>query len=280
MRLQPYPIKHALPFVGAVHRRLPKIQGGMWSVALKAEQEVRGVAVVGRPNARMLDNGERLQVLRVAVVVGTPNGCSMLYGACSRAARAMGATDLFTYIHDDESGVSLRAAGWVEDTNFESDGGEWGRPSRARASTVEPGKKRRFWAPWSAYVKTMLTKAQDGLQATWRGRVWLNPPFGNQAAAWLQKLAQHGNGIALVPARTETAMFYKCVWHRADTVCFVKGRPHFHYPDGTRAPFNSGAPIALIAYGDLNSHALYRSNLGILVEACGMDDDIWAEAAA
>lgn len=133
--------------------------------------------------------------------------------------------------------------------------------------------------PWKTASK-MLTKAEDGLQATWRGRVWLNPPFGNQAATWLQKLAQHGNGIALIPARTETAMFFKYVWHWADTVCFVKGRPHFHYPDGTRAPFNSGAPICLVAYGNLNSQALYRSGLGIVVEACGVDDDIWAEAAA
>lgn len=154
LRLRPYPIKRALPFVRAVHRRLPTILGGMWSIAVQDGADVRGVAVVGRPNARVLDDGERLQVLRVAVIVGTPNGCSMLYGACSRAARSMGASDLFTYIHDDESGVSLKAAGWVEDVEFESDGGLWGRSTRER-ETVEPGRKRRFWAPWSAYVKTM-----------------------------------------------------------------------------------------------------------------------------
>jgi hypothetical protein len=153
LRLRPYPIKRALPFVRAVHRRLPALQGGMWSVAIQGGDEVRGVAVVGRPNARMLDNGRRLQVLRVAVIVGTPNGCSMLYGACSRAARSMGSTDLFTYIHDDETGVSLKAAGWIEDVEFESGGGEWSRPSRQREATTEPGKKRRFWAPWSEWLK-------------------------------------------------------------------------------------------------------------------------------
>lgn len=120
----------------------------------------------------------------------------------------------------------------------------------------------------------------DGLKQPWRGRVWLNPPFGTQAAEWLQKLAHHGNGIALIPARTETAMFYRHVWGMADTVCFVKGRPHFHFANGERAPFNSGAPIALVAYGNLNSQSLYRARLGILVDACGVDDDIWAEATA
>lgn len=118
--------------------------------------------------------------------------------------------------------------------------------------------------PWPT-ASRMLTPAQDGLTAPWEGRVWLNPPFGQQAALWLRKMAQHGNGIALVPARTETAMFYENVWGEADSICFVKGRPHFHYPDGLRAAFNSGAPIALVAYGRDNTQALRRSKLGVVL---------------
>jgi hypothetical protein len=117
--------------------------------------------------------------------------------------------------------------------------------------------------PWST-AKCMYFGA-GGLEKDWYGRVWLNPPFGRQAAAWLRKLRDHGNGIALIPARTETEMFYENVWGRADLVCFVRGRPHFHYPDGTRAPFNSGAPIALIAYGKDNALKLYLSGLGMVV---------------
>jgi hypothetical protein len=115
--------------------------------------------------------------------------------------------------------------------------------------------------PWST-ARCMYFGA-GGLEKEWYGRVWLNPPFGQQAALWLSKMAQHGNGIALIPARTETAMFYGSVWPHADSICFVRGRPHFHRPDGTRAPFNSGAPIALVAYGKENTAALIRSNLGI-----------------
>lgn len=118
--------------------------------------------------------------------------------------------------------------------------------------------------PWRTAAK-MLTEAEDGLATPWAGRVWLNPPFGQQAALWLAKMAQHGNGIALIPARTETAMFYESVWPHADSVCFLKGRPHFHYPDGIRASFNSGAPIALVAYGRDNTQALRRSSLGIVL---------------
>lgn len=120
--------------------------------------------------------------------------------------------------------------------------------------------------PWPTAVD-YYTKEDDGLAQPWHGRVWLNPPFGREAVKWLRKLVKHGNGIALVPARTETAMFYECVWNVADAVCFLKGRPHFHYVTGERAPANSGAPIALIAYGQENVLALHEADLGKVVPA-------------
>jgi len=106
--------------------------------------------------------------------------------------------------------------------------------------------------PWPTATR-MLTKSEDGLATPWSGRVWLNPPFGQKAPWWLRKMAEHGNGVALIPARTETAMFYESVWAKADSILFAKGRPHFHFPDGTRARCNSGAPIALVAYGSANT---------------------------
>lgn len=118
--------------------------------------------------------------------------------------------------------------------------------------------------PWKT-ARCMVSPPVDGLPLPWSGRVWLNPPFGNQAWAWVEKLAQHGNGIALIPARTETKGFYWSVWYMADAVCFVKGRPHFHHVDGTRAAANSGAPIALAAYGKENANILIKANLGITI---------------
>lgn len=82
-------------------------------------------------------------------------------------------------------------------------------------------------------------------------------------------MAEHGNGIALIPARTETAMFYECVWGKASAVLFIKGRPHFHYVDGRRADFNSGAPICLVAYGERNAEILERSGLGVAIRFWG-----------
>jgi hypothetical protein len=120
--------------------------------------------------------------------------------------------------------------------------------------------------PWPT-AKHHYSKSQDGLSQPWSGRVWLNPPFGREAVKWLRKLVAHGNGIALVPARTETAMFYETVWNAAHAVCFIKGRPHFHYVTGERAAANSGAPIALVAYGYDNVSALHRANIGKVVPA-------------
>jgi hypothetical protein len=120
--------------------------------------------------------------------------------------------------------------------------------------------------PWET-ARDHISLPADGLKADWRGRVWLNPPFGKSAAQWLRKLASHGNGIALIPARTETAMFYESVWGKADAVCFLRGRPHFHRLDGSRAPFNSGAPICLVAYGKENAQVLKSCGLGVTL-AC------------
>lgn len=123
-----------------------------------------------------------------------------------------------------------------------------------------------------------LTKSEDGLTHPWTGRVWLNPPFGSQWPKWVKRLADHGNGIALIAARTETAAFFEVVWSRAHAICFLRGRPHFHagvpmklkrkgkpsimLKIGDRAPFNSGAPICLVAYGAKNVRALETSKLG------------------
>lgn len=127
--------------------------------------------------------------------------------------------------------------------------------------------------PWQTAAR-MVSLPQDGLAMPWEGRVWLNPPFGNQAHKWIAKLSGHKNGIALVPARTETRMFFASVWGIADAVLFLRGRPHFYYADGTMAAANSGAPIMLVAYGENNAEALERCELGYFMrleqrEICG-----------
>ncbi len=101
----------------------------------------------------------------------------------------------------------------------------------------------------------------DGLTQPWHGRVWLNPPYGQATSAWLHRLAKHGNGIALIFARTETAMFFHHVWPKASGLLFLEGRLHFYTPDGIRAKGNSGGPSVLVAYGKDNAERLRMSSL-------------------
>lgn len=114
--------------------------------------------------------------------------------------------------------------------------------------------------PWST-ARRHITLPDDGLGVEWHGRVWCNPPFGSHTAAWLARMAEHGDGIALAFARTDTTMFQRYVWPCAHAVLFVAGRPHFHLPTGQRAKGNSGGPICLIAYGVDNARVLSRSGI-------------------
>src|SRR5882724_1577378 len=70
-----------------------------------------------------------------------------------------------------------------------------------------------------ATASHMISPPADGLAWKWRGRVWLNPPYGSQLKKWLCMMAEHGNGIALVPARTEVeSWFWPFVWEAAHAV--------------------------------------------------------------
>ena len=114
--------------------------------------------------------------------------------------------------------------------------------------------------PWPT-AGHMVTLPNDGLKLSWHGRIWLNPPYDADAWLWLDRLAEHGCGLALIFARTETFGFHRSVWERAQAVRFLEGRLHFHHPDGRRAAFNGGAPSVLVAYGDYDADRLCRSSI-------------------
>lgn len=102
----------------------------------------------------------------------------------------------------------------------------------------------------------------DGLASPWFGRVWLNPPYtSGEIAAWLEKLATHGQGTALIFARTETEAFQAQVFERASGLLWLAGRLHFHHADGRRAAANAGAPSVLCAYGQDDLDRLAASDL-------------------
>jgi hypothetical protein len=113
--------------------------------------------------------------------------------------------------------------------------------------------------PWDT-AKNHFNINDDGLNKEWLGRVWCNPPYGDQAKLWLEKCAKHGNCIALTFARTETKMFFESVWDKADAVFFIKGRLKFYHVTGEEGG-SAGAPSVLIAYGKENAEILKNCNL-------------------
>lgn len=111
LEIVPMTLKEANAFVEQKHRHHGPVVGHKFSIGLSNGEEIVGVAIVGRPVARHLDDGWTLEVNRLCTD-GSRNACSMLYAAAWRAARAMGYKRLVTYILDTENGASLRAAGW------------------------------------------------------------------------------------------------------------------------------------------------------------------------
>ena len=112
--------------------------------------------------------------------------------------------------------------------------------------------------------KGWLSEKQDGLQETWEGFVWMNPPFGHQKQKrlWLSRFFDHGDGIALVPDRTSAPWFQEFA-PLALAVCWVSPKIKFELPDGTVGK-SPGTGTALMAAGGRAASALRRSGLGII----------------
>ena len=131
LSVRPVELRDARAFVVQHHRHSEPPVGHRFSVGVEDDEGVlHGVGILGRPVARKADDGRTAEVLRVATD-GTPNACSMLYGALVRAAFALGFKRVITYTLISEPGTSLRASGWTRDG--ESQGGEWKHTTGPRA---------------------------------------------------------------------------------------------------------------------------------------------------
>ncbi len=141
LEIVPIDFADANAFVALHHRHHKPMPGAKFNIAVSDGEKIVGVAMVGRPVARMLNDGFTLEVNRVATD-GTKNACSILYAAAWRAARAMGYKKLLTYTLAIEPGTSLHAAGWK--IVGEVKGRSWSCPSRPRADKHPTQDKIRW----------------------------------------------------------------------------------------------------------------------------------------
>ncbi|HEV2521074.1 MAG TPA: DNA N-6-adenine-methyltransferase [Candidatus Acidoferrales bacterium] len=129
--------------------------------------------------------------------------------------------------------------------------------------------------PWDT-AKRHITFPEDGFSAKWEGRVFCNPPYGPDTGKWMKKMGDHGSGIALIFARTETSAWQEWVWPFAEGILFLRGRVQFHKPDGAlpKDKNGSGSPSALVAFSPADAELLRLSSLGgAFVHAIGRYPD-------
>lgn len=149
LEIVPLTFRQACAFITEKHRHHKPPRG--MKVAIGAQNgKLCGVAVIGRPNARVEDNGRCAEVTRTCTD-GTFNVNSLLYGACRKIAKAMGYTRLITYTEEGESGASLRAASWIFEKELEPRA-NWHDSSRKLRSLRDPdgrGQVKRYrWRAW------------------------------------------------------------------------------------------------------------------------------------
>ena len=142
LTLTPINLKTANAFVQQYHRHHKPTREHKFSIGVSDSGSLVGVAICGRPVARRLDDGYTLEINRLCTD-GTPNACSILYAAAYRAARAMGYTKVVTYILDTESGVSLKAAGYVCDGR--AGGLEWNGERKPKMANQYPYQMKTRW---------------------------------------------------------------------------------------------------------------------------------------
>lgn len=148
MRVRPLTLKQANEYVARLHRHHKPVVGHRFSIGCYDGDRLVGVAIVGRPVSRNTSQYGVAEVTRLCTD-GTPNACSMLYGACARAAKALGYDAIQTFTLSTESGTSLRASGWRD--LGERGGGNWNSKSNNEGRLFpsrredQPMTRKRLW---------------------------------------------------------------------------------------------------------------------------------------
>jgi hypothetical protein len=152
----PTTLKKANDFVSAHHRHSNRTarDGGRFAIAAMADSKLVGVAIVGNPLSATYMDGFTSEVLRVCVSPEAPkNTCSMLYGACWRAWKAMGGRKMITYTLQSETGASLRAAGWLNAARTKGTGANWNKSDHLSESRQKQDIYQMSKYRWEIYSK-------------------------------------------------------------------------------------------------------------------------------
>jgi hypothetical protein len=158
LEIIPVSLKDANAFVAEHHRHHKPVVGHKFSIGCISGKKLIGIAIVGRPVSRYLDNGFTLEVNRLCTD-GTENACSKLYSAAARAAKELGYIKIITYILETENGASLRASGW-------NCTGEAGKPmwTSKRSNPLREKEQLSLFEPVIPYPQCMKKRYEKILK--------------------------------------------------------------------------------------------------------------------
>jgi hypothetical protein len=151
VEIRPITLRAARQFIAQHHRHNIPPKGWLYGVALWEGETLVGVGIASRPVSRVLDDGTTMEVTRTCTD-GTKNANSQIYGALCRAAKALGYKRVVTYTLAEESGVSLKAAGFVLDAEL-GERPSWEVAEKIRYQTDIFGEDRRPTGPKLRWVK-------------------------------------------------------------------------------------------------------------------------------
>lgn len=142
--------------------------------------------------------------------------------------------------------------------------------------------------PWIP-AKKFYSLPDDGLTAEWPagGMIYCNPPYGPKTKSWLRRMGQHGRGVALVFARTDTDWFHETA-ASADAILFLNKRLQFvdetgkppmivDAKTGKARKSGAGAGSMLVAWGEEAVEALRNmkgQHTGLLLPLALLRDDV------
>lgn len=161
-KLVPLRLGEAKEHVRRLHRHNDAPLSWLFGVGVELDGELVGVGIAGRPAARALDNGRTVEITRICTT-GVPNVCSMLYGALSRAAFALGYSKVVTYTLQSENGASLKGLRACCRLRGAS---RLGFPQSTEASGPEPARRQKPMAegaPMTADEDTPMESVQKRL---------------------------------------------------------------------------------------------------------------------
>jgi hypothetical protein len=151
MRIIPMTLKVANDFVEAHHRHSARTSndGGKFAIGLEHDGQLVGVAIVGRPIARMLQQRQEFpaELLRLCTSPACPKGGgSKLYSRAKRIWQLMGGTHWHTYTLDKESKATMRGVGFKDDDAVQVKGAQWDREKRRRSKKAIHDEPKLRWS--------------------------------------------------------------------------------------------------------------------------------------